>query len=44
MSSALLYAGAATVWLLLGFATGNIVYLVLAAIFYVLAIRKRKKD
>lgn len=43
MSPALLYAVAATVWLILGFATGNIVYLILAAVFYVLAIKKRKK-
>ncbi len=43
MSPALLYAVAATVWLFLAFATWNMVYLILAAVFYVLAIKKRKK-
>lgn len=43
MSPSVLYAVAATVWLVLGFATWNVMYLVLAAVFYVLAIRKRKK-
>lgn len=40
---AILYAGAATMWLVLGFLTWNIIYLILAAVFYVLAIKKRKK-
>lgn len=42
-SSAVLYAVAATVWLVLAFATWNIMYIVLSATFYVLAIRKWKR-
>lgn len=42
--SAILYAVAATVWLVLGFTSWNVMYLVLAAVFYVLAIRKWIKN
>lgn len=38
-----LYAAAATVWLVLGLATWNLIYFGLAAAFYVIAVRKRKK-
>lgn len=41
---AILYAVAATLWLALGFASWNVVYLVLSAVFYVLAIRKWIKN
>lgn len=37
------YALAATIWLALGLATWNLAYLVLAVVFFVLAIVKRKK-
>ena len=39
---AILYTLAAVIWLLLGFLSWNVVYLCLAAVFFVLAIRKRK--
>lgn len=42
-SPSILYAVAATVWLALGFATWNILYLLLAVVFYVIAIKKWKK-
>ncbi len=41
-SKPLLYAAAATIWVVLGFLSGNVVYLCLAAVFYVLALRSRK--
>lgn len=40
---ALLYAAAATMWLFLAFLTWNMMYLILAAVFYVLAIKRWKK-
>lgn len=42
-SPSVFYAVAATIWLVLAFGTGNIMYLVLAAVFYVLAVRRRHK-
>lgn len=38
----MLYTLAAVIWLTLGFMSGNVVYLCLAAVFFVLAIRQRK--
>ncbi len=42
-SPSVFYIVAATIWLVLGFGTGNVMYLVLAAVFYVLAIRRWHK-
>lgn len=45
-SPSVFYAVAATIWLVLAFGTGNVMYLVLAAVFYILALRRwrRKKE
>ncbi len=40
--SPILYAAAATVWLVQGFLSFKIVYFILAVVFYVLAIKNRK--
>lgn len=40
-----MYAAAAVIWVILGFLTGNIMYLLLAAVFFLLALnRKRRRD
>jgi hypothetical protein len=36
-----LYALAAVIWLVVGFLTGSVVYIALAAVFFLLAYRKR---
>ena len=43
MSPSVLYCIAAAVWLVLGFASGNFMYLVLSAVFFLLGFQKRKK-
>lgn len=37
----ILYALAAVIWLVVGFLTGSVVYVALAAVFFLLAYRKR---
>ena len=37
------YAAAAGIWLVLGLATWNLIYMLLAVVFFVLAFLKRKK-
>jgi hypothetical protein len=39
---AVLYALAAVIWLIIGFLSGSAVYIALAAVFFLLAYRKRK--
>lgn len=36
-----LYALAAVIWLVVGFLTGSVVYIALAAVFFLLSYRKR---
>lgn len=42
-SPSVLYALAATIWLILGLAGWNLIYMMLAVVFYILAFIKRKK-